>query len=221
MTLKAAVLLNIPDIIASEGHGASLSLQQIATHISPPPQSMEYLLRILRFLASYDVFTERVHIVRGEEKQGIDCHFRIAGAERKPTILGTFSAPGSGWGHGSILPDSAIREDIVIWNAHVTKFKCESVVVDRFIERSLLNPGRPSSYNSAMDEMYITMSSWCCIESAGATTSVIFHALRRRRNMRSNLLQRKRSSMAFTGDNVRINTAALSAMGLAKQSIIS
>eukprot|EP01018_Ginkgo_biloba_P019601 Gb_25040 [translate_table: standard] len=69
MTLKAAVLLNIPDIIASEGHGASLSLQQIAAHISPPPQSMEYLLRILRFLASYDVFTESVHVVRGEEKQ--------------------------------------------------------------------------------------------------------------------------------------------------------
>eukprot|EP01018_Ginkgo_biloba_P019607 Gb_41580 [translate_table: standard] len=30
---------------------------------------MEYLLRILRFLVSYDVFTESVHVVRGEEKQ--------------------------------------------------------------------------------------------------------------------------------------------------------
>eukprot|EP01018_Ginkgo_biloba_P019773 Gb_28391 [translate_table: standard] len=68
MALKAAVLLNIPDIIASEGHGDSLSLQQIAAHISPPPQNMEYLLRILRFLASYDVFTESMQVV-GEEKQ--------------------------------------------------------------------------------------------------------------------------------------------------------
>ena len=64
MALKAAVLLNIPDIIATRG---PLSVEQIASHIaaanpistSNSHVDVGYLYRILRFLASYDVFTEQ------------------------------------------------------------------------------------------------------------------------------------------------------------------
>ena len=71
MALKAAVLLNIPDIIATKGNGGPLSVEQIASHIAaanPPASSatnshnvdLGYLYRILRFLASYGVFTEQI-----------------------------------------------------------------------------------------------------------------------------------------------------------------
>jgi len=67
LALKAAVLLNIPDIIATHGggEGSSLSVEDIAFHIaaSAPTMNMklpnlEYLFRLLRYLASYHVFTE-------------------------------------------------------------------------------------------------------------------------------------------------------------------
>ncbi|GLJ31551.1 hypothetical protein SUGI_0633180 [Cryptomeria japonica] len=64
MAVRAAVLLNIPDIIA-EASG-SLTVEEIAAHISestkeesPPP--IEYLFRLLRFLASQEVFIEIPH----------------------------------------------------------------------------------------------------------------------------------------------------------------
>lgn len=61
MALKAAVLLNIPDIIATSGGGRSLSVEEIASHIAAatrkPPQ-LEYLFRLLRYLASCHAFTE-------------------------------------------------------------------------------------------------------------------------------------------------------------------
>jgi len=67
MALKAAVLLNIPEIIASRGNGGPLSVEQIASHIASANSSsssnshvdMVYLYRILRLLASYGVFTEQ------------------------------------------------------------------------------------------------------------------------------------------------------------------
>lgn len=62
MVVKAAVLLNIPDIIASHGgEGRSLSLEEIASHIAAStmkPPHLEYLFRLLRCLASYRVFIE-------------------------------------------------------------------------------------------------------------------------------------------------------------------
>nr|ABR17570.1 unknown [Picea sitchensis] len=61
MVFKAAVLLNIPDIIATHGGGRSLSVEEIASYIAAstkkPPQ-LEYLFRLLRCLASYHAFTE-------------------------------------------------------------------------------------------------------------------------------------------------------------------
>ncbi|XP_057841370.2 (R,S)-reticuline 7-O-methyltransferase-like [Cryptomeria japonica] len=64
MAVRAAVLLNIPDIIA-EASG-SLTVEEIAAHISestkeesPPP--IEYPFRLLRFLASQEVFIEIPH----------------------------------------------------------------------------------------------------------------------------------------------------------------
>lgn len=67
MALKAAMLLNIPDIIATRGNGGPLSAEQIAFHIAAANSSsntnsqvdVAYLYRILRFLASYGVFTEQ------------------------------------------------------------------------------------------------------------------------------------------------------------------
>ncbi|GLJ31835.1 hypothetical protein SUGI_0640580 [Cryptomeria japonica] len=62
MALRAAVLLNIPDIIA-EASG-SLTLEEIAASISAStdsPPHIEYLFRLLRFLASQEVFIEIPH----------------------------------------------------------------------------------------------------------------------------------------------------------------
>jgi caffeic acid 3-O-methyltransferase len=61
MALKAAVLLNIPDIIATHGGDRSLSVEEIASYIAAStkkPPHMEYLFRLLRCLASYGAFTE-------------------------------------------------------------------------------------------------------------------------------------------------------------------
>uniref|UniRef100_A0A0C9S6X7 TSA: Wollemia nobilis Ref_Wollemi_Transcript_14182_1376 transcribed RNA sequence n=1 Tax=Wollemia nobilis TaxID=56998 RepID=A0A0C9S6X7_9CONI len=58
MALRAAVLLGIPDIIAIHGEKSSLSVDEIASQISPPPANLETLYRILRFLASHGVFCE-------------------------------------------------------------------------------------------------------------------------------------------------------------------
>uniref|UniRef100_A0A0C9S592 TSA: Wollemia nobilis Ref_Wollemi_Transcript_20423_1287 transcribed RNA sequence n=1 Tax=Wollemia nobilis TaxID=56998 RepID=A0A0C9S592_9CONI len=73
MALKAAVLLNIPDIIAIHGNENFLSVHQIASYISAStnkPANVDYLFRILRLLASLGVFTEE------EEEEG------PAGSER-------------------------------------------------------------------------------------------------------------------------------------------
>ena len=63
MALKAAVLLNIPGIIATRGKGGALSVEQIASHIAAAATTTHvdvgYLYRILRLLASYGVFTEQ------------------------------------------------------------------------------------------------------------------------------------------------------------------
>jgi hypothetical protein len=76
LALKAAVLLNIPDIIATHGggEGLSLSVEDIAYHIaaSAPnmnmkPPHLEYLFRLLRYLASYHVFTETSDVGRAVE----------------------------------------------------------------------------------------------------------------------------------------------------------
>ena len=73
MALKAAVLLNIPDVIATKGNGDPLSVEQIASHIAAANprvsyatnshnMDLGYLYRILRFLASYGVFTEHEEV---------------------------------------------------------------------------------------------------------------------------------------------------------------
>ncbi|XP_057837605.2 (Iso)eugenol O-methyltransferase-like [Cryptomeria japonica] len=62
MGLRAAVLLNIPDIIAQAS--GSLTLEEIAAHISASTESpphIEYLFRLLRFLASHQIFSEIPH----------------------------------------------------------------------------------------------------------------------------------------------------------------
>uniref|UniRef100_A0A0D6R916 O-methyltransferase domain-containing protein n=1 Tax=Araucaria cunninghamii TaxID=56994 RepID=A0A0D6R916_ARACU len=62
MALKAIVSMGIPDIIATYGDGnKSLSVQQIASHISPAPANLESLFRILRFVASHGIFSESPH----------------------------------------------------------------------------------------------------------------------------------------------------------------
>lgn len=62
MALRAAVLLNIPDII-SQASGP-LTLVEIAAKISASTESppcIEYLFRLLRFLAAQQVFSEIPH----------------------------------------------------------------------------------------------------------------------------------------------------------------
>ena len=82
MALKAAVLLNIPDIIATHGNGGPLSVEQIASHISAAVSSSStsnshedvdvgYLYRILRFLGSYGVFTEQEEADTKKIKYGL------------------------------------------------------------------------------------------------------------------------------------------------------
>jgi hypothetical protein len=93
MALKAAVLLKIPDIIAAQGNGGPLSVEQIASHIAAANSSstsnshvdVGYLYRILRFLASYGVFTEQEEADQADDadtkkiKYGLTGHFKAAG----------------------------------------------------------------------------------------------------------------------------------------------
>ncbi|XP_059075912.1 caffeic acid 3-O-methyltransferase 2-like [Cryptomeria japonica] len=59
MALRSVALLNIPDIMATHGQETHyLSVEEIASHMSPPPANLEILCRILRFLASHGVFAE-------------------------------------------------------------------------------------------------------------------------------------------------------------------
>lgn len=61
MALQAAVLLNIPNIIATHGSENHLCVEEIASHISAStnkPAHISQLSRIMRLLASIDVFTE-------------------------------------------------------------------------------------------------------------------------------------------------------------------
>ncbi|KAJ7529531.1 hypothetical protein O6H91_15G055400 [Diphasiastrum complanatum] len=60
MALKAAVLLDIPDIIARAGPEATLSLEDIASKLPSESPNIDYLRRILRFLAVKKIFTETV-----------------------------------------------------------------------------------------------------------------------------------------------------------------
>ncbi|XP_057857630.2 nicotinate N-methyltransferase 1-like [Cryptomeria japonica] len=76
MALKAAVLLNIPQIIATHGKENPLSVEEIAEHISAStkdkvPQK-ENLSRILRLLASCGVFTEDVDEQTKQMKYGLN-----------------------------------------------------------------------------------------------------------------------------------------------------
>ncbi|GLJ14673.1 hypothetical protein SUGI_0237740 [Cryptomeria japonica] len=76
MALKAAVLLNIPQIMATHGRENSLSVVEIAQHISAStkdkvPQK-ENLSRILRLLASCGVFTEDVDEQTKQMKYGLN-----------------------------------------------------------------------------------------------------------------------------------------------------
>ncbi|XP_057830896.2 caffeic acid 3-O-methyltransferase 3 isoform X2 [Cryptomeria japonica] len=58
LVLKSALLLQIPDIIASEGPCASLSLHQIAARLPTQTPNLDYLFRILRYLSARGVFIQ-------------------------------------------------------------------------------------------------------------------------------------------------------------------
>lgn len=62
MALKAAVKLDIPDILAMHSNGNPMTVDQIASYISPTTNK-DYLFRILRVLASIGVFSEKEEIV--------------------------------------------------------------------------------------------------------------------------------------------------------------
>ncbi|XP_057857646.2 caffeic acid 3-O-methyltransferase 3-like [Cryptomeria japonica] len=76
MALKAVVLLNIPQIIATHGTQNPLSVDDIAQHISASTKDKiphkEYLFRILRLLASCGVFTEDVDEQTKQRKYGLN-----------------------------------------------------------------------------------------------------------------------------------------------------
>ncbi|KAJ7279243.1 hypothetical protein O6H91_11G083800 [Diphasiastrum complanatum] len=58
MALKAAILLDIPDILARAGPEATLSLEQISAKLPSKAPKTDYLQRILRFLAVKNIFKE-------------------------------------------------------------------------------------------------------------------------------------------------------------------
>ncbi|KAH9330358.1 hypothetical protein KI387_002466, partial [Taxus chinensis] len=76
MALKAAVLLNIPQIIATHGKENLLTVEDIASHIpastSNKVADKEYLFRIMRFLASCGVFTEEIDDNNKQFKYGLN-----------------------------------------------------------------------------------------------------------------------------------------------------
>ncbi|GLJ19159.1 hypothetical protein SUGI_0344110 [Cryptomeria japonica] len=72
MALQAAVVLNIPDIIAIYGNENLLSVEEIASYISAHSRKSaqtDYLARIMRFLACIGVFTEETTVVNGASSQ--------------------------------------------------------------------------------------------------------------------------------------------------------
>ena len=72
MALRAAILLDIPDIIAIHGGDNPLSVEQIASHISTStnkPAHTEYLFRIMRLLASMGIFKEESTVDHGDTTQ--------------------------------------------------------------------------------------------------------------------------------------------------------
>ncbi|KAH9320108.1 hypothetical protein KI387_021877, partial [Taxus chinensis] len=76
MALKAAVLLNIPQIIATHGKENPLTVEDIASYIPASTSNKvphkEYLFRIMRFLASCGVFTEEMDDNNRQFKYGLN-----------------------------------------------------------------------------------------------------------------------------------------------------
>ncbi|XP_059073361.1 caffeic acid 3-O-methyltransferase-like [Cryptomeria japonica] len=76
MALKAAVLLNIPEILATRGRENPLTVDEIAQHISASTKNKvpqrEYLFRILRLLAFCGVFTEDIDEQIKQLKYGLN-----------------------------------------------------------------------------------------------------------------------------------------------------
>ncbi|KAH9320121.1 hypothetical protein KI387_021890, partial [Taxus chinensis] len=76
MALKAAVLLNIPQIIAAHGKENPLTVEDIASYIpastSNKAPHKEYLFRIMRFVASCGVFTEEIDDNNKQFKYGLN-----------------------------------------------------------------------------------------------------------------------------------------------------
>ena len=72
MALRAAILLDIPDIIVIHGGDNPLSVEQIASHFSDStnkPAHTEYLFRIMRLLASMGIFKEESTVDHGDTTQ--------------------------------------------------------------------------------------------------------------------------------------------------------
>ncbi|GLJ19600.1 hypothetical protein SUGI_0354670 [Cryptomeria japonica] len=58
LVLKSTILLNIPDIIASAGANASLSLDEIATKLPTESPNLHHLSRILTYLSMKGIFVQ-------------------------------------------------------------------------------------------------------------------------------------------------------------------
>ncbi|GLJ19597.1 hypothetical protein SUGI_0354640 [Cryptomeria japonica] len=58
LVLKSAILLNIPDIIASAGANASLSLDEIAAKLPTESPNLHHLSRILTYLSIKGIFVQ-------------------------------------------------------------------------------------------------------------------------------------------------------------------
>eukprot|EP01018_Ginkgo_biloba_P002467 Gb_23396 [translate_table: standard] len=71
LVLKSALLLKIPDIIARAGPDAHLSLQQIAAQLPTQNPSLDYLSRILRYLAVKSIFTHSTATDTSEVRYGL------------------------------------------------------------------------------------------------------------------------------------------------------
>lgn len=90
LALRAAVLLNIPDIIATQGNGGALSVEQIAFHIAAANSSstsnshvdVGYLYRILRLLASYGVFTEQEEADQSDDGDTMKITYGLTGISK-------------------------------------------------------------------------------------------------------------------------------------------
>ncbi|GLJ15169.1 hypothetical protein SUGI_0248030 [Cryptomeria japonica] len=96
MALKAAVLLNIPQIMATHGRENPLCVDDIAEHISASTKSKavhkEYLFRILRLLTSCGVFTDEADEETKQMKYGLNSVSKLLVKEenrdsRGPTLM--------------------------------------------------------------------------------------------------------------------------------------